>query len=164
MILHSPSAAAIVISLFRTRLLILVIIICFLIAGDVVVHIFLPQQRAFYNIEEFYANATPIELPFENQPPFRSWHDWDMTWRLLWWIGFCLILLRRIWPLACNTGSRPRRIRRRVSAIDGAVYELMVLDKMINSLVVEHKESFFNQTNAATLTTLSWAKQSATTF
>lgn len=40
--------------------------------GDVVVHIFLPQQRAFYNIEEFYANATPIELPFENQPPFRS--------------------------------------------------------------------------------------------
>nr|POF10311.1 protein iojap, chloroplastic [Quercus suber] len=40
--------------------------------GDVVVHIFLPQQRAFYNLEEFYANATPIELPFENQPPFRG--------------------------------------------------------------------------------------------
>ncbi|KAL5805017.1 hypothetical protein ACOSQ3_031817 [Xanthoceras sorbifolium] len=40
--------------------------------GDVVVHIFLPEQRAFYNLEEFYANATPIELPFENQPPFRS--------------------------------------------------------------------------------------------
>ncbi|KZV36252.1 protein Iojap, chloroplastic [Dorcoceras hygrometricum] len=35
--------------------------------GDVVVHIFLPQQRAFYNLEEFYGNATPIELPFENQ-------------------------------------------------------------------------------------------------
>ncbi|KAJ1430740.1 Protein Iojap/ribosomal silencing factor RsfS [Sesbania bispinosa] len=40
--------------------------------GDVVVHIFLPQQRAFYNLEEFYGNATPVELPFENQPPFRS--------------------------------------------------------------------------------------------
>ncbi|GMY08352.1 protein Iojap, chloroplastic-like [Fagus crenata] len=40
--------------------------------GDVVVHIFLPPQRAFYNLEEFYANATPIELPSENQPPFRS--------------------------------------------------------------------------------------------
>ncbi|KAI9116239.1 hypothetical protein K1719_012406 [Acacia pycnantha] len=40
--------------------------------GDVVVHIFLPPQRAFYNLEEFYGNATPIELPFENQPPFRG--------------------------------------------------------------------------------------------
>ncbi|KAK9112293.1 hypothetical protein Scep_019812 [Stephania cephalantha] len=42
--------------------------------GDVVVHIFLPPQRAFYNLEEFYGNATPIELPFENQnqSPFRS--------------------------------------------------------------------------------------------
>ncbi|KAL4293960.1 hypothetical protein S245_063618 [Arachis hypogaea] len=38
--------------------------------GDVVVHIFLPPQRAFYNLEEFYGNATPVELPFENQPPF----------------------------------------------------------------------------------------------
>lgn len=35
--------------------------------GDVVVHIFLPQQRAFYNLEEFYGNATPMELPFETQ-------------------------------------------------------------------------------------------------
>ena len=44
-----------------------------LIPGDVVIHIFLPQQRAFYNLEEFYANATQIELPFENQPPpFRG--------------------------------------------------------------------------------------------
>ncbi|XP_051124737.1 protein Iojap, chloroplastic [Andrographis paniculata] len=40
--------------------------------GDVVVHIFLPHQRTFYNLEEFYANATPIELPFENEQPFRS--------------------------------------------------------------------------------------------
>ncbi|KAL4588980.1 hypothetical protein LXL04_001881 [Taraxacum kok-saghyz] len=35
--------------------------------GDIVVHIFLPEQRELYNLEEFYANATPIDLPFENQ-------------------------------------------------------------------------------------------------
>ncbi|KAJ8486100.1 hypothetical protein OPV22_018585 [Ensete ventricosum] len=40
--------------------------------GDVVVHIFLPQQRAYYNLEEFYGNATSIELPFDNQSLFRS--------------------------------------------------------------------------------------------
>ncbi|KAJ6301301.1 hypothetical protein OIU77_015583 [Salix suchowensis] len=40
--------------------------------GDVVIHIFLPPQRDFYNLEEFYANAIPIELPFENQTPFGS--------------------------------------------------------------------------------------------
>ncbi|PIN05499.1 hypothetical protein CDL12_21958 [Handroanthus impetiginosus] len=40
--------------------------------GDVVVHIFLPQQRAFYNLEEFYGNAIPIELPFEDQQPFGN--------------------------------------------------------------------------------------------
>ncbi|MBA0866853.1 hypothetical protein Goshw_025064 [Gossypium schwendimanii] len=40
--------------------------------GDVVVHIFLPQQRAFYNLEEFYGNATLIELPSETQPPFHT--------------------------------------------------------------------------------------------
>ncbi|XP_022717478.1 protein Iojap, chloroplastic [Durio zibethinus] len=40
--------------------------------GDVVIHIFLPQQRAFYNLDEFYGNATLIELPSENRPPFRS--------------------------------------------------------------------------------------------
>ncbi|XP_043702913.1 protein Iojap, chloroplastic [Telopea speciosissima] len=40
--------------------------------GDVVVHIFLPPQRALYNLEEFYGNATSIELPFENQSSIRS--------------------------------------------------------------------------------------------
>ncbi|CAL0310242.1 unnamed protein product [Lupinus luteus] len=40
--------------------------------GDVVIHIFLPPQRAFYNLEEFYANATLVDLPFENQSPFRG--------------------------------------------------------------------------------------------
>ncbi|XP_078443383.1 lojap-related protein [Wolffia australiana] len=39
--------------------------------GDVVVHIFLPQQRAFYNLEEFYGNATLIDVPFDQPPPFR---------------------------------------------------------------------------------------------
>ncbi|CAA7407459.1 unnamed protein product [Spirodela intermedia] len=42
------------------------------IAGDVVVHIFLPQQRAFYNLEEFYGNATAIDVPFDQPPPFRQ--------------------------------------------------------------------------------------------
>ncbi|XP_058752021.1 protein Iojap, chloroplastic [Vicia villosa] len=40
--------------------------------GDVVVHLFLPPQRAFYNLEEFYGNATLVELPFENESPFHS--------------------------------------------------------------------------------------------
>lgn len=40
--------------------------------GDVVVHIFLPPQRTFYNLEEFYGNAKQIELPFENQQSFHS--------------------------------------------------------------------------------------------
>ncbi|CAN1358997.1 Protein Iojap, chloroplastic [Linum perenne] len=35
---------------------------------DVVVHIFLPPERDFYNLEEFYGNAAQIELPFDNQP------------------------------------------------------------------------------------------------
>lgn len=34
-------------------------------AADVVVHVFLPPTRSFYNLEEFYGNAVPIELPFE---------------------------------------------------------------------------------------------------
>ncbi|KAL8469475.1 hypothetical protein ACS0TY_032355 [Phlomoides rotata] len=40
--------------------------------GDVVVHIFLPAQREYYNLEEFYGNATALELPFEQQQPFRG--------------------------------------------------------------------------------------------
>ncbi|WJX68214.1 hypothetical protein P8452_52604 [Trifolium repens] len=40
--------------------------------GDVVVHLFLPPQRAFYNLEEFYGNATLVDLPFENEQPFRN--------------------------------------------------------------------------------------------
>ncbi|KAL5980183.1 hypothetical protein ACLOJK_036650, partial [Asimina triloba] len=40
--------------------------------GDVVVHIFLPEEREFYNLEEFYGNAIPIELPFDAQSSFHS--------------------------------------------------------------------------------------------
>ncbi|KAK3042601.1 hypothetical protein RJ639_000853, partial [Escallonia herrerae] len=47
--------------------------------GDVVVHIFLPEQRAYYNLEEFYGNATLIELPFENQQPFRGVDKKEMS-------------------------------------------------------------------------------------
>ncbi|KAI5057337.1 hypothetical protein GOP47_0027352 [Adiantum capillus-veneris] len=32
--------------------------------GDVVVHVFLPKERAFYNLEEFYGNAPVVELSF----------------------------------------------------------------------------------------------------
>lgn len=39
--------------------------------GDVVVHLFLPPQREYYNLEEFYGNATSVELPFEDEKPFR---------------------------------------------------------------------------------------------
>lgn len=53
-------------------ILLFVLMIFDLIPGDVVVHVFLPPERDFYNLEEFYANATPIDLPFENQPPFCS--------------------------------------------------------------------------------------------
>ncbi|XP_059284674.1 protein Iojap, chloroplastic [Lycium barbarum] len=40
--------------------------------GDVVVHIFLREQREYYNLEEFYGNAASIELPFENQQQSRG--------------------------------------------------------------------------------------------
>ncbi|CAN4103816.1 unnamed protein product [Withania somnifera] len=40
--------------------------------GDIVVHIFLPQQREYYHLEEFYGNAASIELPFENQQQLRG--------------------------------------------------------------------------------------------
>ncbi|KAL2643332.1 hypothetical protein R1flu_010919 [Riccia fluitans] len=35
--------------------------------GDVVVHIFFPKERAFYNLEEFYGNATLVELEFVSE-------------------------------------------------------------------------------------------------
>lgn len=31
--------------------------------GDVIVHIFLPKQREFYNLEMFWSRATPVPLP-----------------------------------------------------------------------------------------------------
>lgn len=49
--------------------------------GDAVVHIFLPPQREFYNLEEFYANATSIDLPFEDEKPFRQWKTHLILWQ-----------------------------------------------------------------------------------
>lgn len=49
------------------------------LAGDVVVHIFQPQQRTYYNLEEFYGNATPIELSF---PP-NSKSSYRSSWQYL---------------------------------------------------------------------------------
>ncbi|KAF8109441.1 hypothetical protein N665_0095s0014 [Sinapis alba] len=40
--------------------------------GDVVIHIFLPPQRTFYNLEDFYGNAMSVPLPFQDEPPPRS--------------------------------------------------------------------------------------------
>ncbi|CAN6926220.1 hypothetical protein F2Q68_00032836 [Brassica cretica] len=40
--------------------------------GDVVIHLFLPPQRTFYNLEDFYGNAMSVPLPFEDQTPPRS--------------------------------------------------------------------------------------------
>jgi ribosome silencing factor RsfS/YbeB/iojap len=35
--------------------------------GDVVVHVFTPEQREYYDIESFYAAAEELDLPFEAQ-------------------------------------------------------------------------------------------------
>ncbi len=32
--------------------------------GDVVVHIFTPEQREFYDLESFYGTAEEVTLPF----------------------------------------------------------------------------------------------------
>ncbi|CAM8990614.1 unnamed protein product [Rhodiola kirilowii] len=41
--------------------------------GDVVVHIMLPPQRDYYNLEEFYANATPHRPDLDSEPdPFAA--------------------------------------------------------------------------------------------
>eukprot|EP00897_Mesotaenium_endlicherianum_P002193 jgi/Mesen1/2000/ME000147S01098 len=35
--------------------------------GDVVVHLFMPKDRSFYNLEEFYGNAAVVDLPFTSR-------------------------------------------------------------------------------------------------
>ncbi|CAN8269405.1 unnamed protein product [Cochlearia groenlandica] len=40
--------------------------------GDVVIHLFLPPQRTFYNLEDFYGNAMSVPLPFEDQSAPRN--------------------------------------------------------------------------------------------
>eukprot|EP00245_Coleochaete_scutata_P011716 TRINITY_DN4410_c0_g1_i1.p1 TRINITY_DN4410_c0_g1~~TRINITY_DN4410_c0_g1_i1.p1 ORF type:complete len:266 (+),score=54.46 TRINITY_DN4410_c0_g1_i1:97-894(+) len=46
--------------------------------GDVVIHIFLPRDREFYNLAEFYGNAKSIPLPFLDSAtsPSGSVRDW----------------------------------------------------------------------------------------
>ncbi|KAH7330906.1 hypothetical protein KP509_20G007700 [Ceratopteris richardii] len=40
--------------------------------GDVVVHVFLPKERAYYNLEEFYGNAPVVELSFNASDKVQS--------------------------------------------------------------------------------------------
>jgi ribosome-associated protein len=35
--------------------------------GDVVVHVFTPDQREYYDIESFYMQAEEVELPFQQE-------------------------------------------------------------------------------------------------
>ena len=35
--------------------------------GDVIVHVFTPADRDFYDLSGYYANATALELPFVSQ-------------------------------------------------------------------------------------------------
>ena len=37
--------------------------------GDVVVHVFTPSARQFYDIETLYGDAVDVELPFETERP-----------------------------------------------------------------------------------------------
>jgi ribosomal silencing factor RsfS len=42
--------------------------------GDVVVHIFTPEQREYYDLESFYGAAEEVPLPFlEQQSSASSW-------------------------------------------------------------------------------------------
>ncbi len=42
--------------------------------GDVVVHIFTPDQREYYDLESFYGAAEEVSLPFISEQ--RSSPDW----------------------------------------------------------------------------------------
>ena len=37
--------------------------------GEVVVHVFTPSSRDFYDIEALYRDAVDVELPFETERP-----------------------------------------------------------------------------------------------
>lgn len=36
--------------------------------GDVIVHVFLPQERDFYGLEAFWGHAEQVDLPFNPEP------------------------------------------------------------------------------------------------
>ena len=40
--------------------------------GEVVVHVFTPQSREFYDIEALYRDAVDVELPFETERPVED--------------------------------------------------------------------------------------------
>ncbi len=40
--------------------------------GEVVVHVFTPQSREFYDIEQLYRDAVDVELPFETERPMED--------------------------------------------------------------------------------------------
>ena len=40
--------------------------------GEVVVHVFTPQSREFYDIEALYRDAVDVELPFETERPMED--------------------------------------------------------------------------------------------
>jgi ribosome silencing factor RsfS/YbeB/iojap len=43
--------------------------------GDVVVHVFTPSARQFYDIESLYRDAVDVELPFETERPQEQVED-----------------------------------------------------------------------------------------
>ena len=43
--------------------------------GEVVVHVFTPQSREFYDIEALYRDAVDVELPFETERPSEDGED-----------------------------------------------------------------------------------------
>lgn len=43
------------------------VIFLLVLPGDVVAHVFTPQEREFYDIERFYSKAHIVPLPFETE-------------------------------------------------------------------------------------------------
>ena len=41
--------------------------------GDVVVHIFTPEMREFYDLEGFYGAAEEVDLPFAREDQGMQW-------------------------------------------------------------------------------------------
>ena len=40
--------------------------------GEVVVHVFTPSARQFYDLESLYKDAVDVELPFETERPMED--------------------------------------------------------------------------------------------